>query len=163
MSRSARRASVVLLASALVVLLAMLRYPGKPPLELPAEQCDRELWRRVYRPERLEVVASCTAVEGRVVEVRHESDGDLHVEIDPSTPSVLNLWNAVRRGGRLVVEVVCHHESTHQDAQAACAGFHSRVEIPEPGDRIRAIGAYVTDREIGWKEIHPVTRIDRLR
>jgi hypothetical protein len=36
------------------------------------------------------------------------------------------------------------------------------VAIPNVGDRVRVTGAYVTDRDNGWREIHPVTRIEKI-
>ena len=144
-------------------LLLKLRYPGKAPVKLPAESCDAALWKRVYRPERLRVLEACTAIEGRVVSLEREGDGDLHIVLDPDQKSVLNLVNAVHARGHLVVESVCDHAPAGGAATAACAGFAPQVTIPNTGDRVRVIGVYVTDRDIGWNEIHPVTRIEILR
>ena len=41
----------------------------------------------------------------------------------------------------------------------------SMIEIPEEGDRVRVIGAWVTDDADGypeWNEIHPAWQIDVL-
>jgi hypothetical protein len=86
----------------------------------------------------------------------------LHIGLDPEEKSVLNLINVIHGHGELVVEVVCEHDPVKETAKAACAGFHSQVTIPEVGNRIRVTGAYVTDRDMGWNEIHPVTRIEVL-
>jgi hypothetical protein len=162
--RSAGQRVLLVLAVALAALMlaALLRYPGKAPVSLPAASCDASLWKHVYRPERLRVMEGCTAVEGRVVSVAREGDGDLHIALDPDDPSVLNLVNAMHAGRRLIVESVCDHEPEDDTARAACAGFHPEVTIPNRGDRIRVTGAYVRDRENGWNEIHPVTRIEIL-
>jgi hypothetical protein len=37
------------------------------------------------------------------------------------------------------------------------------IEIPKEGDRVRVIGAWVTDGEtLGWNEIHPAWQIEVL-
>jgi hypothetical protein len=35
----------------------------------------------VYHPERLRVLAPCRVAAGSVVQVRHEQDGDLHIDV----------------------------------------------------------------------------------
>jgi hypothetical protein len=152
-----------LAALAALLVSARVRYPGKPTLILAAENCDAGLWKHVYRPERLRVIEMCVAVEGRVVSVRRESDGDLHVALDPDQKSVLNLLNVIHGRGHLVVESICDRVPAHADARSACAGFTPQVAIPNAGARVRVIGAYVTDRDNGWNEVHPVTRIETLR
>ena len=154
---------VVVLAALIVLLVtARLRYSGSAPVKLPAADCSADLWKHVYLPERLRMLEACTAVAGRVVLVRRESDGDLHIALDPDRKSVLNLVNAIHAQGHLVVEVVCEHAPPNGDATVACAGFAPEVANPKVGDRVRVTGAYVTDRDNGWNEIHPVTRIERL-
>jgi len=154
---------LILAALAGVTLAAMARYRGKAPVKLPPENCDAALWRRVYLPDRLKVIEACTAVEGRVVSVERASDGDVHIALDPDQPSVLNLMNATHSRGHLVVEIICEHPPSGDAAKAACAGFTQTVTVPHVGDRIRVTGAYVTDRENHWNEVHPVTRIEILR
>ncbi|HMF90036.1 MAG TPA: hypothetical protein VKL40_05285 [Candidatus Angelobacter sp.] len=146
-----------------LVWVAKLRYSGTAPVKLPAESCDRSLWKHVYQPERLRVIEACTSVEGRVVSVRQARDGDLHIGLDPDHKSVLNFVNVLHGDGTLIVEVVCEHPPVDDDPKSACSGFVSQVTPPKTGDRIRVTGAYVTDSEYGWNEIHPVTRIDLLR
>jgi len=152
---------LALLAAGLF-LWARASYPGKPAVQLPVESCNRDLWRHVYQPERLKVLEPCTAVEGRVASLGRGSDGDLHIALDPDRRSVLNLINATHGGRRLPAEVICEHAASKPDAVAACANFGSPVRPPKIGDRVRVTGAYVTDRENGWNEIHPVTRIEVL-
>src|SRR5215471_1231996 len=146
------------------VVIAKLRYPGKAPVKLPAEACDADLWKHVYQPERLRVIEACTAVEGRVVSMHRVSDGDLHIGLDPEHKSVLNLINVMHAQGQLVVEVICDHDpiGSGSDATAACGDFHPQVTTPNVGDRVRVIGTYVTERDNGWNEVHPVTRIEIL-
>lgn len=145
-----------------LVLVIRVRYPGKPNIRLPASECNADLWNHVGEPQRLHVIAPCTSVEGRVVSLYRASDGDLHIELDPYNKSVLNVANAIHSKGHLVIEIICEHTPDNaQDAQA-CTGFTSEVVIPRIDDYIRVTGSYVTDRETGWNEIHPVTRIRRL-
>ena len=163
MSRVSQRLLLGLLLTLLVLfLIARLRYRGIPPVNLPAGNCNASLWSHVYRPDRLRVIEACTAVEGRVVSVRRESDGDLHVALEPENKAVLNLLNFLHAHGDLVVEIICESVPAHGDAITACAGFTPQVTIPNVGDRVRVTGAYVTDRDNGWNEVHPVTRIDIL-
>ena len=161
-----RTSKSVVLAAVVAVLgvfaAAKLRYSGKPPLKLPAAECDPDLWKHVYEPERLRVIEACTAVEGRVVSLYSAVDGDMHIGIDPEHKSVLNLVNVMHAGSELVVEVVCDHAPPDKGAVPFCAGFTSSVTAPRIGDRVRVTGAYVTDRENGWNEIHPVTRVEVL-
>ena len=152
-----------LVAAVALVVVATRRYTGTAPVKLPAADCNADLWKHVYDPGRLRVMEPCTAVEGRVVSLHRAHDGDLHIALDPEQKSVLNLVNAIHSHRNLVVEIICEHPSTDSGPAAACAGFTSQVAVPGVGDRIRVTGAYVTDRENGWNEVHPVTRIEVLR
>jgi len=152
----------VVIAGLTLLVAAKLRYRGSPSLKLPDENCDAEVWKHVYEKDRLRVLQVCTAVDGRVASVHRNSDGDLHIALDPEDKSVLSLINLLHARGQLVVEVICEHPATHADAQAACGTFHSTVAVPNIGDRVRVTGAYVTDRDNGWNEIHPVARIETL-
>jgi len=140
-----------------------MRYAGRAPVKLPAENCDSSLWQHIDEKERLRVIEGCTAVEGRVAALHRAPDGDLHIALDPDDKSVLNLLNALHARGTLVVEIICEHTPSDAADRAACGDFHSQIAIPNVGDRIRVTGAYVTDRDIGWNEIHPVTRLEILR
>lgn len=153
---------VALLVVTLLVVAARIRYPGKASTILQHEACDSDLWNHVYQKDRLQVMEECTAVDGRIVSLRRSRDGDLHIALDPDQKSALNLINLVHADGMLVVESVCDHVPDRAEEQAACENFHSHVSSPRVGDRVHVVGAYVTDRDNGWREIHPVTRIDVL-
>jgi hypothetical protein len=144
-------------------IAARLRYPGKATVKLAAADCNAELWKHVYGPERLGVIEACTAVEGRVVSVHRAVDGDLHIGFAPDQKSILNLTNAIHAQRHLIVEVVCDHTPRDEGAAGACAGYISQIAAPGVGDRVRITGAYVTDRDNGWNEIHPVSRIDSIQ
>jgi len=160
---SGRIALGVLLTLIALFIAAKLRYSGKAAVKLPPADCNADLWKHVYSPERLSVIEACTAVEGRVVSVHRAADVDLHIGLDPEQKSILNLTNVMHAQRHLIVEVVCDHPTTKQQPSSACAGFTSQITAPGVGDRVRITGAYVTDRDDGWNEIHPVTRIETLR
>jgi hypothetical protein len=162
-----RRISVKVMMAVLVTLVALffaakLRYSGKTTVKLPAESCNAGLWKHVYFPERLHVIEACSAVEGRVASVHRAVDGDLHIGLEPEHASVLNLVNVIHSQRQLVVEIVCEHAPADKGAVATCAGFTTEVSVPKVGDRVRVTGAYVTDSDNGWNELHPVTRIEVL-
>lgn len=156
------------IVTALVVAVGLflagrLRYPGEATIRLPTGQCDASLWKHVGTPERLHVIEACAAVEGRVLSQWRASDGDLHIALDPDRKSVLNFVNVIHASGTLVVEIICEHAPTDAEDAKACAGFTSQVVVPELNDHVRVTGAYVTDSENGWNEVHPVTHIEILR
>jgi hypothetical protein len=163
LSRISRITLAVLVALIALFLMARLRYAGNAPVKLQAAYCDPDLWKHVNEKERLHVVEECTAVEGRVVSLNRASDGDLHIALNPEHKSVLNLVNVMHAHGELVVEVICEHTPADAGDKVACGAFHPQITIPNVGDRVRVTGAYVTDRDNGWNEVHPVTRIEILR
>ena len=164
MPRTVRPFFIVVLVLLIAAFIALtFRYRGKAPVKLAVTECNAELWKHVYQPERLKVIEPCTAVEGRVATVHRAADGDLHIGLDPDQKSVLNLINVVHARRELIVEAVCDHATTKKEPAAACQGFTSTVKSPAVGDRLRVIGAYVKDTENGWNEVHPVTRLEVLR
>jgi hypothetical protein len=99
----------------------------------------------VYHPSRLHVRSKCRVVSGVVDKVKFEQfDGDVHIDLRPDDPKLLSDGNAAV-GGDLVVEVI------PQD--------RARVAIPEPGQRVWVVGAWVDDTRHGWREIHPAVWI----
>jgi len=162
LNRLAILLAIIVVTGVVGFLILKHRYSGGPPVRLASSRCDVSLWQHVYERERLQVIEECTAVEGRVVKLHEAEDGDLHIALDPDDKSVLNLLNAVHAKGTLVVEVVCRHSATGSTEQAACRDYQSTVLIPRAGDRVRVTGAYVTDRDNGWREIHPVSQIEVL-
>ena len=95
----------------------------------------------VYHPYRLHVLSPCRTVSGTVVTVRHEEDGDVHIDLD--TGGLLtNPVNWSEQGGELVVEFMPRD------------GGH--LPAPTAGDRISLTGAWVLDADHGWNELHPV-------
>src|SRR5947209_1635510 len=98
----------------------------------------------VYHPSRLRLLAACRRGSGTVARVRHETDGDLHVDVmlDGSSTDLLNDVNRSKQAGQLVVEFMARD------------GGH--LPGPSVGDRITLTGAWVNDADHGWNELHPV-------
>ena len=135
------------LAVLLVVLAALavgcsVRRATPPPS--PYCRSDNPL-AGVYHPSRLHVRSKCRLVSGVVDRVKFEQfDGDVHIDLRPDDPSLVSDGNAAV-GGDLVVEVI------PQD--------RARVLIPEPGQRVWVVGAWVDDERHNWREIHPAVWI----
>ena len=163
MSLSRRALLGILMFLIVLFIAAKMRYSGRAVVKLPAANCNVDLWDHVYEKNRLRIIEECTSIEGRVVSLHQSEDGDLHIALDPDAKSVLNLVNAIHAHRTLVVEAVCDHTPGGEEAMHACTGFHSQIISPTLGDRVRVTGAYVVDRDNGWTEIHPVSRIESLK
>jgi hypothetical protein len=135
--------------------------------------CDYSLWSHVYAgdqrrfshpQDRLQVIQDCVSVTGTIESARPEKDGDFHIRLrlDLQYSSMLNAKNRSGQHGTLVVEPVCMNPVTQRDTldEHVCDGFSQHVYTPDMLRRhVRVTGAYVTDMEHGWTEIHPVTSI----
>jgi len=126
--------------------------------------CDPSLWRAIYHPSRLHVVASCKTVTGTVESVRYEPDGDVHVllKLPANRSGLLNGGNLSNTDGDLVTEIICVGTITQADAESACARHVNQVAVPSVGERVRISGTYVLDADHGWMEIHPVSSLSVL-
>ncbi len=126
--------------------------------------CDPSLWRAIYHPYRLHVVAACKTVTGTVESVRSEPDGDVHLllKLPLSRSGLLNAGNVSDTHDDLVAEIICVGTVTQADAESACAGHVNQVAVPSAGERVRISGTYVLDADHGWMEIHPVSRLSVL-
>ena len=121
--------------------------PRKSPVSAPAASvCPPagSVLAGVYHPERLQVLDPCKQASGRVVEVRTEEDGDLHINVapDPAYKDLLIPGNYSGENGDLVVEFMARD------------GGH--LPAPKAGDHVDLVGAYVNDLQHDWAEIHPV-------
>jgi hypothetical protein len=184
-----KRIPVALSACAgLSVLLAVAACTTKPPpgraapmvaglaaprLVAPAPACDASLWQHVYagdprkfdKPQdRLQVIKDCVTVSGTIMSAVAEADGDWHVRLrlDPEFADMTNAKNESGQGGNLVLEPVCSNPVKQRDTidEGSCDGFSQRIfDKSMTGQHVRVSGAYVTDMEHGWNEIHPVTSI----
>ena len=120
----------------------------------------------VYHQDRLRVISACKTVAGTVQTVRHEDDGDYHVDVrlDPPYAGLINAVNTSDQHGDLVVEIVpadqgCTPGTPPRPAHGSydygiCTGADLRA--PTVGQHVSVTGPYVLDRDHGWMEIHPV-------
>jgi hypothetical protein len=116
------------------------------------------------------VVNPCVTVSGTVAEVRHEPDGDDHVNLhlDPVFTYLLNTRNGSGQIGNLVVEVVpadkpgCTVGQPPRPASGSydygtCTG--ADITSPAKGQHVQVTGPYVLDTAHGWMEVHPAWAI----
>ncbi len=158
-----KRLLVVLVGAVVALILVWwLRRLTTPP-GVQQVQCDSSLWQHVYHPRRLHVIQACMTVEGTVESVQAEADGDYHIRLNVDDNSLLNETNLRRQHGNLVIETICMNPVSQADAVEACRGFAQNVPVPSRGERVRVTGAFVTDLDHGWNEIHPVTSVEILR
>ena len=144
--------------------------------EPAAPQCDPTLWAHVYAGDtrkfasprdRLQVIEECVTVTGTIEFARPEKDGDYHIglKLDPDFSSMINDRNVSGEHGDLVLEPVCENPVTQRDTieEGACTDFHQDIFSPDMvGEHVAVTGAYATDMEHGWREIHPVTSITSI-
>jgi len=105
-----------------------------------------------WGPSRLRVIDLCQQASGTVTFVEKWSDGDwnIYVDLDPSSEGLvsnesikkLREWPQARGGAQMLWEII-------PDDQP---------ELPPPseGQRVNVVGAYVYDRNWGYREIHPI-------
>lgn len=107
----------------------------------------------VDRQARFKVLSTCELVVGIVHDMSKQDDGDyqFNVELDSKYKKFLNDANNNQVNGMLVVEIIPKDQNS------------SNVYIPKDGDRIEAVGAWVTDNPHGWNEIHPAWKISLLK
>jgi hypothetical protein len=139
--------------------------------------CDPSLWTHVYAgdprkfsaPEdRLQVIQECVTVTGVIESARPEKDGDWHLrlKLDAQFSGMINDRNISGQREDLVLEPVCENPVTQRDTlkEGVCEGFHQDLfQQAMIGQHVQVTGAYVTDMEHGWNEIHPVTSIMPVR
>ena len=132
--------------------------------QFAATGCDASLWNHVYDPTRLQQLTPCVSVSGTVQESAPDDDGDQHflLKLDPGQEALVNKKNQKKKGGALVVEIVCANPITLQKAKAACAGYTNRIPKPQVGSHVKATGTYVIDTHNGWAEVHPVSTLQKM-
>lgn len=118
------------------------------------QECRKgDVLRGVYDPERLNILSSCEEAIGIVDDSERANDEDykLYLDVEDGYKTLLNKENDEKTNGLLVVEII----PKDQDS--------SLIQIPEEGDRIRVVGAWVTDEGAGgWNEIHPAWKVEVL-
>ena len=130
-----------------------------------ASGCDASLWNHVYNPSRLQVLDSCMIVTGVIEESDADPDGDQHflLRLDPGQNRLLERKNAKKKGGDLVVEIVCANPVTIKKARGACPGYVNKIPIPAVGAHVSVTGSFVNDTHNSWTEIHPVALIKPIK
>ena len=117
----------------------------------------------VYHPDRLKVLDPCKTVSGTVTLLRHEDDGDYHLNlgVDSQFASLLNAKNISDNRGYLVLEIVpadqpgCPFPSPSPGYDyGQCT--NTNLPLPPRGQHVSVTGPYVLDQEHGWNEIHPI-------
>jgi hypothetical protein len=129
-----------------------------------ATGCDASLWNHVYNPTRLQQLAPCLSVSGVIQESSVDDDGDQHflLKLDPGQDNLLNKRNAKKKGGDIVLEIVCANPTKMKKPKKACAGYTNPIPIPAVGAHVRVTGTYVIDSHNGWAEIHPVSKFQSI-
>lgn len=130
-----------------------------------ATGCDASLWKHVYNPTRLQVLDQCMAVTGVIAESDADDDGDQHflLTLDPGQDRLLKKKNAKKKGGNLIVEIVCANPVKLKKARAACPGYTNHVPIPAVGAHVKVTGSFVIDTHNNWTEIHPVSLMEPIK
>jgi len=151
------------------VKLANAAEPAASPAIAEASQspkggCDASLWNHVYNPTRLKKLSTCLTVTGVIEESSADDDGDQHflLRLDPGQDQLVNKRNAKKKGGAIVLEIVCANPTRLKKVKSACAGYTNPIPIPAVGAHVRATGTYVIDSHNGWAEIHPVSKIQPI-
>jgi hypothetical protein len=76
----------------------------------------------------------------------------LFLNVEEGYKNLLNEENDDKTNGLLVVEVIPDDQES------------SLIQTPEEGDRVRVVGAWVTDEGAGgWNEIHPAWKVEVLQ
>lgn len=125
----------------------------------------------VYHPYRLQVVSDCSTVAGTVETVRHEADGDYHIDLalDPAYTGMLDAANTTYQHGWLVVEIVPADEpgcTVGKPPKPASGTYNYGIctgadeIVPAVGTHVFVTGPYVVDLWHDWTEIHPAWAIN---
>jgi hypothetical protein len=130
---------VRLAAVVLIVLSSCLVTPG-PPNPTPFSGCPADPLTGVYHPVRLVVQRECVDLTGVVYSVRHELDGDYHVDVTLDLPGYTNAKNDSGQHGALVAEIMPGQT----------------IPVPKVGEEVDVLGTWVLDTWHGWLELHPV-------
>lgn len=168
MRRSRRQPGWIVAAGAVVVLAAVAvslwtsRGGAADPAADATSPCGAHPFEHVYHPNRLKVLAKCRTITGTIDFIRREPDGDLHIRLHVDDASLLDQKNIDEQHGDLVIEPMCVHEVTQEDAKDACRGYQSDIVVPAVGTRVSETGPWVLDQPHGWNEIHPIVAMAAL-
>lgn len=140
-------------------------YASAATVTASASDCDPEKWKHVYDPDRLQVLDNCKVVTGVITERNADPDGDEHMllKLDKGQNHLLKKKNKTKKDGCLVIEAVCVNNITRKRAKGACNGYANNVWLPKVGDHVKVTGSYVLDSHNGWTEIHPISKMEKIK
>jgi hypothetical protein len=126
---------------------------------------DYDLWKYVYNPSRLKVLAQTKTVTGIIEESNADPDGDQHMllKLDAGQRDLINARNTKKKQGALVIEAVCVNNVELKKVGKTCKGYVNHIQLPNIGDHVSVTGSYVIDTHNGWAEIHPITQILHIK
>ena len=133
--------------------------PTLPPRPQPTSACTgRDPKAGVYDSGRLTLLNGCAIVSGTVTLVRHETDGDWHVQLQPDygQDGVLGAKNITDLDGDLVLRIPCADPIALPAAIAACGSTRNALAIPKVGTHLTATGPLVRDTRNSWNAIQPL-------
>lgn len=152
-----------------LLVAVFLLLPGLlPGATAYGQDCSEaeSLQRHIYKPERLVPVKGCITLTGQIIARVTEADGDLHYRLkldEGQGDGLINAKNVTKtQKDFLILEPICIGKVTQASAMRACEGFRQQITLPRKGDRVSVTGIHVLDKEHGWLEIHPVTKITIL-
>jgi len=150
--------------------VGVVEHPGKESIsnkqsQGPAIDCDTSLWKYVYNPDRLEVIAKCKTVVGVIEESNADEDGDQHMllKLDNGQDELLTKRNRKKKDGDMVIEAVCANTVSLKKVGNTCQGYLNQIQIPKIGQHVKVTGSLVIDSHNGWAEIHPITKIEVVK
>ncbi|HRI27087.1 MAG TPA: hypothetical protein PK239_03845 [Chitinophagales bacterium] len=161
----------VIIALLQVSCLQVRRVPSYPLDVLTLESgnsegnCNNGLWQHIHNPARLIIIEPCVTLTGKVKGVHTSPDGDIHLRIamDRNTRLPINFYNYIARGGCIVAEIICGKPAKSSKGKISCMGYQNALTIPKRGSSVSITGSYVLDTNHGWREIHPVTKLEILK
>lgn len=130
-----------------------------------AANCDTSMWKYVYNRQRLQVTEICKTVTGVIEESNADEDGDQHMllKLDKGQQGILTSRNSKKKRGDLVIEAVCMNKVMLKKVGNTCRGYINHIQLPNIGDHVRVSGSLVIDSHNGWAEIHPISKIEKLK
>jgi hypothetical protein len=115
----------------------------------------------VQNHKQLKLLSGCESGSGVVRQAKRNTDGDWHMFVAPDAGSTRLMNSRNTQAGGLAVEIVPADQPGCSPGQpvkhGTCSG--ANLPLPKPGAHINFTGAWVTDLQHGWNEIHPVWKM----
>jgi hypothetical protein len=100
-------------------------------------------WKYI-KESNLQFIKANVTRTGKVVKIRTETDGDLHV------------WLLTKKD-LILCEIICYKDVP------ICKGYVNKIPRPRVGNKITVKGDLVFDNKHKWQELHPVKKITFLK